>query len=209
MQSRYYAPDMGRFINGDAYAATGCGLLGNNMFAYCNNNPYNMKDDSGVAPWPTTVVICDGGCDYKPNPFDETDPAYGGNRYDGKDTYYEMTDKGVRLEQDTSGGGVVYNSYMITDRKSIQEMSEVYLAENPGMYDGQIEGFVYEWQIHSILYYGLLYTGSDLVYNAEHYDFGDTVFDDPRFIIKFLYFVSNPVSASIDLYNHLFSQEDN
>ena len=29
---------MGRFINADAFASTGQGLLGHNMFIYCNNN---------------------------------------------------------------------------------------------------------------------------------------------------------------------------
>ena len=39
---------MGRFINADAFAATGQGLLGNNMFAYCLNNPENMVDVTGT-----------------------------------------------------------------------------------------------------------------------------------------------------------------
>ena len=39
---------MGRFINADAFASTGQGILGNNMFAYCNNNPVNMVDYSGT-----------------------------------------------------------------------------------------------------------------------------------------------------------------
>jgi len=38
---------MGRFINADGYAATGQGLLGNNMFAYCLNNPITYCDYSG------------------------------------------------------------------------------------------------------------------------------------------------------------------
>jgi len=38
---------MGRFINADAFASTGQGILGNNMFAYCLNNPVNMRDPSG------------------------------------------------------------------------------------------------------------------------------------------------------------------
>ena len=38
---------MGRFINADAFAATGQGLLGNNMFAYCGNNPVSRIDSSG------------------------------------------------------------------------------------------------------------------------------------------------------------------
>jgi len=47
LQSRYYNPAMGRFINGDAFASTGQGLLGNNMFAYCLNNPINSIDEEG------------------------------------------------------------------------------------------------------------------------------------------------------------------
>mgnify|MGYP003557196372 CR=1 FL=1 len=47
LQSRYYDPGMGRFINADAYTSTGQGVLGNNMFAYCGNNPVNRCDPSG------------------------------------------------------------------------------------------------------------------------------------------------------------------
>ena len=39
---------MGRFINADAFAATGQGILGNNMFAYCGNNPVNLLDSGGA-----------------------------------------------------------------------------------------------------------------------------------------------------------------
>ncbi len=51
LQSRYYNPEMGRFINADSYASTGQGILSNNMFAYCNNNPVNMTDTTGNYPW--------------------------------------------------------------------------------------------------------------------------------------------------------------
>ena len=47
LQSRYYDPAMGRFINADGYVSTGQGILGNNMFAYCLNNPVNKSDFSG------------------------------------------------------------------------------------------------------------------------------------------------------------------
>ena len=49
LQSRYYDPVIGRFINADAYVSTGQGILGNNMFAYCNNNPINRIDKSGTS----------------------------------------------------------------------------------------------------------------------------------------------------------------
>ena len=38
---------MGRFINADALVSTGQGVLGNNMFAYCNNNPVSNYDPTG------------------------------------------------------------------------------------------------------------------------------------------------------------------
>ena len=47
LQSRYYDPQLGRFLNADAYASTGQGFLGNNMFAYCGNNPTVRVDIFG------------------------------------------------------------------------------------------------------------------------------------------------------------------
>ena len=47
LQSRYYDPALGRFINADALASTRQGILGNNMFAYCANNPVNYYDPLG------------------------------------------------------------------------------------------------------------------------------------------------------------------
>ena len=38
---------MGRFINADNYPTTGQGLTGNNMFAYCGNNPVSREDTGG------------------------------------------------------------------------------------------------------------------------------------------------------------------
>ena len=48
LQSRYYNPTWGRFINADALVSTGQGILGNNMFAYCANNPVNYIDHLGT-----------------------------------------------------------------------------------------------------------------------------------------------------------------
>ena len=47
LQSRYYDPAVRRFINADGYMSTGQGMLGNNMYAYCLNNPVNNVDSSG------------------------------------------------------------------------------------------------------------------------------------------------------------------
>ena len=49
LQSRYYDSNTCRFINADGYVSTGQGILGNNMFAYCGNNPVNRTDHTGEA----------------------------------------------------------------------------------------------------------------------------------------------------------------
>ncbi len=47
LQSRYYDPELGRFINADGLVSTGQGILGNNMYAYCQNNPTIYADRNG------------------------------------------------------------------------------------------------------------------------------------------------------------------
>ena len=49
LQSRYYDPDTGRFISADGQLNEG--VLGYNMFAYCENNPVNGSDPDGDMVW--------------------------------------------------------------------------------------------------------------------------------------------------------------
>ena len=49
LKSRYYNPEVGRFINPDVFATTDVdGVLSANMFAYCENNPIRNSDSSGA-----------------------------------------------------------------------------------------------------------------------------------------------------------------
>ena len=56
LQSRYYDPAHGRFICGDILTSTGQGLLGNNSFAYCGNNPVSRTDCEGNL-WDTVFDV--------------------------------------------------------------------------------------------------------------------------------------------------------
>ena len=49
LQSRYYDPSIGRFISADVLLSTGQGVIGNNSYAYCGNNPVNRVDPSGYS----------------------------------------------------------------------------------------------------------------------------------------------------------------
>ena len=54
LNSRYYNPTWGRFINADAeLAGIGGATQGYSLFAYCHNNPVNMSDSDGN--WPKWV----------------------------------------------------------------------------------------------------------------------------------------------------------
>lgn len=52
LQSRYYDPEVGRFINADGINldADKGNFCKNNLFAYCYNNPVNMADYIGESP---------------------------------------------------------------------------------------------------------------------------------------------------------------
>ena len=47
LMTRYYDPEVCRFISADVYMSTGQGVLGGNMWAYCANNPAIRYDDQG------------------------------------------------------------------------------------------------------------------------------------------------------------------
>ena len=58
LQSRYYNPEWGRFINADSQLNDD--LVGCNMFAYCSNNPVIRADDAGQGWWVIAGAIVGG-----------------------------------------------------------------------------------------------------------------------------------------------------
>ena len=61
LQSRYYDPVVGRFINGDEVptAVSNSALLSRNMFCYCENDPINNDDVNGGISWKSVKSFFD------------------------------------------------------------------------------------------------------------------------------------------------------
>ena len=57
LQSRYYDPGTGRFLNADTQLNIQEGPLGYNLFAYCGNDPVNYADPSGHSVSVATIIL--------------------------------------------------------------------------------------------------------------------------------------------------------
>lgn len=58
LKSRYYSPELGRFISADGEIGQVGNTMGMNLFAYCRNNPINLSDEGGNWPsWATKLCI--------------------------------------------------------------------------------------------------------------------------------------------------------
>ena len=51
LQSRYYDPVVGRFLNADSVMGVNGDMATYNLFAYCGNNPVNRSDPTGHSWW--------------------------------------------------------------------------------------------------------------------------------------------------------------
>ena len=57
LTSRYYDPEVGRFINADSQLNEKDGVLGYNLFAYCQNNPVMYSDPTGHSITLACIII--------------------------------------------------------------------------------------------------------------------------------------------------------
>ncbi len=56
LNSRYYNPEIGRFINADGLIGQTGEILSHNMYAYCQNNPVMMVDPNGDFPFLSGLI---------------------------------------------------------------------------------------------------------------------------------------------------------
>ena len=76
LQSRYYDPEVGRFLNADGLISTDRGLIGFNMFVYCGDNPVNRVDPTGenwFTDWVSNLV--DSAVEFVGNFLDDYNTA--------------------------------------------------------------------------------------------------------------------------------------
>ena len=111
LHSRYYDPTTARFLNADTFASTGQGILGNNMFAYCLNNPTNFGDPSGTA----SKIIFGDGFDLLDRPW--KDPTTGGG-HSACEIYYTPKQKDNLEEQEAllalnTNGYAIYKGVLV------------------------------------------------------------------------------------------------
>ena len=57
LQSRYYKPQWGRFLNADVHVNANGDLIGFNMYAYCSNNPVMYTDPTGESIVLSAIII--------------------------------------------------------------------------------------------------------------------------------------------------------
>jgi len=56
LNTRYYNPEISRFLNADSLLVSSEDLGGYNLYEYCKNNPINYSDPNGELPWLVAIA---------------------------------------------------------------------------------------------------------------------------------------------------------
>jgi len=197
LQSRYYDPSIGRFLNIDdtSYLSddTSSSL---NLYAYAVNNPVMYSDISGEFPVLITIAAI----------------AY--TSWAVHDIYQIASGNVVFIPDDENEGGVIENSYKVQNPTVIYGYSIYlrYFSDNKDCFDGSAAGIASEWIVHNAAF-DLSYIPSKLGFlgrqneQAMHANFGKTVFDDGRWYVEIpsasVEFIINPYAYIYDIYQEI------
>lgn len=167
LQSRYYDPAIGRFINADTFTSTGQGFLGYNMFSYCNNNPVNNVDLFGTFPVsydPVVQAAIDFTISYVER-LKEIEKA-------------KQDSDGIYATQNSNGEIKIHNSFTETNWQEMYNYSK-YLVEESEFapyFSGSAEDVFVEWLVHNAFAYIPVFEFE----KAKDTDVGSNIFADRR-----------------------------
>ena len=202
LQSRYYDPSMSRFINADGYVSTGTGLLGYNMYSYCNNNPVMCTDNLGEFPW-LAVAIVSAVVAVAATINDIYQIASGNVSVNVSSNESSDSDESEGSEPDNVQ---IENSYKILT-PWMQLGYSVYLNhfndESKNIIDGTSVGVQFEWMVHNLAYIGSTVIGHEEYKDrARSVDLGRTIFSDehgtPSVLMWIGYCILHPRAAIVD-----------
>ncbi len=149
LQSRYYNPEIGRFLNADGLISTGQGFLGNNMFAYCGNNPVNRIDPTGTS-WIIKIKlifkILRKICEIIDNIKEANNaPSFDDTKKDSEILCIAQTiygEAGGRYEYDDWQDGMLAVATVISNRKMHNKYPDDFISvcTEPNQFDGYKSG---------------------------------------------------------------------
>ncbi len=179
LNSRYYDPEVGRFINADGYASTGQGVLGSNMFIYCNNNPVMYKDPSGqflISALVVGAAVVGMAFLFTADSHQTVESHQQQQRKAAEQKYNQNTvnvytpssgkaekgkvnvliDKNNKNSAGQSDPNIhIENSYQITDSYEMEAILNVVIASpeyDSNVFPRTINSYIREWKGHNFMY---------------------------------------------------------
>ena len=187
LQTRYYDSVTGRFINADGYVSTGQGILGNNMFAYCNNNPVMFTDPAGEMS--KGVAIALGILAYVvtgPGGAIIVHDIYQLSESKGQTTEAEAGDN-LGYSVDSQKGTIqIHNSHKIWSPVT-QSLYSLYLnhfnKDTKDQIKGTTVGVTSEWIVHNLGYQvSSIVPIPGMRERSEHLNLGCTVYNNEWYV---------------------------
>ena len=170
LNSRYYNPEWGRFINADGYVTTGQGLTSYNMFVYCCDNPVNNFDPTGAFSMAALMTTLNGMV----------------HLASGTASYIETQNNNIKNSENVDNLKTIYDSIstswvdanLNSTLKYIQPVSSLNSTSNPITY---ILGIVSE----NIGLYSVLTIGMNIIWDYETYGISDDFFNSTTITLAF------------------------
>jgi RHS repeat-associated protein len=196
LQSRYYNPEWGRFINADSLLINGK-IIGLNLFAYSLNNPVNLVDPGGAIP------ISDG---FFEDSYRLIGEWIGKMLRDSLDEDRRTAQKLTYISNGEKNGAQIIDSYLVNNPIVMYEYIEMNRGDE---ISGTTIGVVVEWGIHNVAHTVYGWIGDTAkVEQAADVNIGKTIYSDNHGAFSVLmigfYWVVAHIPAAIDAAIDLF-----